>query len=184
MTECQLVERCRQGDREAQRELYAQHVDRVYRLLLRMTGNRDDASELSQDVFLRVFEHIDRFDGRASLGTWVYQIALNEGRQFLRRKGRDQAGRAEWGQRASTDQVGPDHARLHIADALERLPEEERTLLVLRYFEQLSYAEMAKALEKPAGTVASGLNRARQLLKERLDPKEPREENHAKGHLT
>ncbi len=58
--------------------------------------------------------------------------------------------------------------RLDIAEALDQLPEEERTLLVLRYFEQLSYDEIAQAIDKPAGTVASGLNRARKLLREQM----------------
>ncbi len=169
MIESQLITRCRRGDREAQRELYAQNADRVYRLLLRMTGNPDDASELAQDAFLRVFQHIERFDGRASLGTWIYQIALNEGRQFLRKKERDRAKRTELGYLEAVDSFGPEQARLEMADMLDGLPEEERTLLVLRYFEELSYAEMEEMLGKPGGTVASGLNRARRMLRERLE---------------
>jgi RNA polymerase sigma-70 factor (ECF subfamily) len=154
--------------------VYAQNADRVYRLLLRMTGNADDAFELSQDVFVGVFSKLDRFDARSSLSTWVYQIALNEGRQFLRRKKLHQAKLTEMNRPSETSDTPAADIRLDIAEALDRLPEEERTLLVLRYFEQLSYDEIAEAIDKPAGTVASGLNRARKLLREQLSPEDAR----------
>lgn len=168
MTDQELVQRGRQEDREAQREIYTRNADRVYRLLLRMTGNVEDASELTQDVFLRVFKKLAQFDERAGLGTWIYQIAINEGRQFLRKRKRQDIRLAEIEPGSDVEQ---DHAaalRLDVAEALDRLPEEEKTLLVLRYFEQQSYAEMAETLDKPPGTIASGLNRARKLLQEKL----------------
>jgi RNA polymerase sigma factor (sigma-70 family) len=133
-----------------------------------MTGNADDAFELSQDAFVQVFSSLDRFDGRASLGTWVYQIALNEGRQFLRRKKLQQTKLTAIEPSAGTPEDSTADNRLDIAEALDQLPEEERTLLVLRYFEQLSYDKIAEATGKPPGTVASGLNRARRLLREKL----------------
>jgi len=170
VSEKELVDRCRQKDREAQRELYAQNADRVYRLLLRMTGNADDAFELSQDAFIRVFSTLDGFDARASLGTWVYQIALNEGRQFLRRKKLQQVKLTEMNPSAATPGDHTADIRLDIAAALQHLPEAERTLLVLRYFERLSYDEIAERVGWPTGTVASGLNRARKLLREQLSP--------------
>lgn len=168
MNEEELVQRCRQGDREAQQELYAQNADRVYRLLLRMAGNADDAFELSQDAFVRVFSHLDRFDARSRLATWVYQIALNEGRQYLRRRKLQRVKLAEID--ATDTAAGNDTAdiRLDVTEALGQLPEEERTLLILRYYEQLSYEEIAEAMEKPVGTVGSGLNRARRLLQRQM----------------
>lgn len=170
VTEKELVQRCRQGDRKAQRDVYARNADQVYRLLLRMTGNADDAFDLSQDTFVRVFSSLDRFDARASLGTWIYQIALNEGRQFLRRQRLQRAKLAEMEPSKEPASQRASDIRLDVAEALDRLPEEERTLVVLRYFEQLSYDQIAEATGKPAGTVASGLNRARKLLMERLRP--------------
>jgi len=171
VNEQELVDRCRKEDREAQRELYAQTADRVYRLLLRMTRNADDAYELTQETYLRVFQHIRGFKGTSSVATWIYQIALNEARQFLRRKKRrketpdDVAHLAE-----RIAPTGNDPVKMDLADALDRLPETERTLIVLRHFEGLSYDEMAHVLEKPPGTIASGLNRARRMLREILGP--------------
>jgi len=169
VNEHELVEQCRKGDRKAQRELYAQTSDRVYRLLFRMTRNADDASELAQETYLRVFRSIGEFKGKASVATWIYQIALNEARQFLRRLKRREEVAGDVEQLVeSSGQTGHDSLRLDIEEALARLPEAERALIVLRHLEGLSYDEMAEVLEKPAGTIASGLNRARQMLREQL----------------
>lgn len=184
MTEPQIVQGCRRGDREAQRALYALSADRVYRLLLRMTRNPDDALELAQDTFIRAFERIHQFDGTASVGTWVYRIAVNEALQFLRSRGRQIRLLDAARERPAPEAEDPD-ARMDVRDALERLPEQERLLLVLRYFEGLDYNGMAEVLERPAGTIASGLNRARRMLREELEGSaEPREETPPSRHPT
>lgn len=175
VTEREIVQGCKRGNREAQRELYLRTCDRVYRLLLRMTGNPDDASELTQDTFLRVFNKVRSFEGKASISTWVYQIALNEGRQFLRRrKGREESAPTLVRSAETNPDTDAAAARMDIEEALERLPESERTLIVLRHLQGMSYDEMAEILGRPAGTIASGLNRARQMLRERLDAPSPR----------
>lgn len=171
MTEAEIVERCRRLDREAQHELYARTSDRIYRLLLRMTGSAEDAADLTQDTYLRVFDRIDQFKGSSSIATWIYRVAVNEAQQHFRRRGRheqvlrEQVPPAE----SATD---PEQARaanrMDVHRALQRLPDEDRILLSLRYFEGMDYAQMAEVLEKPAGTIASGLNRARRALQEAL----------------
>lgn len=176
MTESQLVEGCRRGDHAAQQELYALTSDRVYRLLVRMTGNPDDAFDLAQETYLRVFERIAQFDGHSSLATWVYRVAVNEALQFLRRRHRAQPARPWDSEPPSVGRLTPDLAtdlRLDIEQAVSSLPELERTLVILRHFEGLDYAEMARVLEKPEGTIASGLNRARKMLREILGPVPP-----------
>jgi RNA polymerase sigma-70 factor, ECF subfamily len=171
VTEEQLVQKCRNGDREAQREIYAQTSDRIYRLLLRMTGRPEDAFDLTQDTYLKVFGAIDRFQGSSELTTWIYQIAVNEARQFLRRRRLHQTklklltGLSE----ASATQCPDVDAAADVQDALTRLPESERALIVLRHFDHLSYEQMAQVLDKPPGTVASALNRARRMLRELLE---------------
>ena len=173
MIESQLVERCRQGDREAQQELYALTSDRIYRLLVRMTGNADDALDLSQETYIRVFEKVHQFDGHARIATWVYRVAVNEALQFLRRRKQETLALSRDGElparAAPTPAVAVD-VRLDMAQALSRLPELERTLVILRHFEGLDYADMASVLDKPEGTIASGLNRARKMLREILGP--------------
>jgi RNA polymerase sigma-70 factor (ECF subfamily) len=173
VTEHEIVKRCRQGDREAQRELYARTSDRIYRLLLRMTRNPDDAFDLAQDTYLRAFERIHQFDGQAKVATWVYRVAVNEALQFLRRRQRRDRAMEERVSPASpggVDEASARDARLDVEAAIDRLPEDERALIVLRHFEGLGYAEMARVLDKPPGTIASGLSRARRMLRDLLGP--------------
>ncbi|GMU23831.1 MAG: hypothetical protein AMXMBFR13_39090 [Phycisphaerae bacterium] len=169
MTEDQVIQGCRRGDREAQRTLYALTSDRVYRLVLRMTRNEDDAFDLAQDAYLRAFERIDQFDGGSTIATWIYQIAMNEALQFLRRRRTHERGlrRHEKALRSELQVEEPD-ARLDVQEAVARLPDAERALVVLRYFEGFDYAEMGRILGKPPGTIASGLNRARESLRRML----------------
>lgn len=168
LTDVQLAEACRRGDRQAQRLLYDRCADRVYRLLLRMTGNPDDAFDLAQDTFIRAFQNIGTFDGASSLSTWIYRIAINEALQMRRRRERGRA--ASQARRGPSGDLADPDLRLDVAAALERLPEPDRALIVLRYMEGLSYAEMAAILAKPPGTIASGLNRARRALRDILGP--------------
>lgn len=175
LTEEELVEGCRRGDPEARRELYVRTADAIYRLLLRMTQEPETAADLTQDTYIRVFQNIDRFEGAASLSTWIYRIAVNEARQhFRRRKRQDEILREELPRPEEVSQGRQETAALQmdVRAALERLPDEERTLIVLRYFEGLDYARIAQVLGKPAGTVASGLNRARRMLEGHLRPAE------------
>lgn len=145
--------------------------DRIYRLLVRMTGNAEDALDLAQETYLRIFEKIHQFDGHARIATWVYRVAVNEALQFLRRRKREtltlSRDNGTSAHAASTPPVTID-VRLDVAQALSRLPELERTLVILRHFEGLDYADMASVLDKPEGTIASGLNRARKMLREIL----------------
>ncbi len=168
MTERELAERCREGDREAQHELYAQTCDLLYRLLLRMTHDPDEATDLTQATYLRVFQNIDQFDGASRLSSWVYRIAVNEGLQFLRRRKRQGKHLRVIAERSERTADGHADLRLDVVAALDSLSAEDRALIVLRHFEGLSYAEMARVLGKPAGTIASGLNRARQTMRELL----------------
>lgn len=174
MTESQLIQRCSHGDRDAQRELYTQTCDRIYRLLLKMTHNPEDASDLTQATYIRVLQNIHQFDGTSRVATWIYRIAVNEALQFLRgekRRGLRELDRGR-GTIAASETTASD-ARLDVAEALAQLPADERALLVLRYFEGLSYAEMAEILGKPSGTIGSELNRTRQKLRDVLAPEAP-----------
>ncbi len=177
LTESQLVARCRTGDREAQRELYSQTSKRIYRLLLRMTGNRETAFDLAQDTYLRAFTRIQQFDGRSAFGTWLYRIAVTEALQFLRREKRIRAsledGVAEPSVESSSERAA---AGMDVDEALASLEPRDRAILLLRYQEGLSYRLIAEALECEEGTVASRLNRARNRLRDTLGKGYAREE--------
>ena len=181
MTEQELVERCREGDREAQRELYERTSAHIYRLLLKMTANPDDAIDLAQDTYVKAFARIRQFDGRSSIATWLYRVAVNEALQFFRRNRRMQlklrevvadARRAIGGTTAALargdSEIERSTLRLDVNGALDAVAPTERVMLLLRYQEGLDYRAIAEILGCPTGTVASRLNRARAALREIL----------------
>ena len=177
LTEPELVTRCRKGDREAQQELYSQTSERIYRLLLRMTGNQDMALDLAQDTYLRAFTRIDQFDGRSAFGTWLYRTAVTEALQFLRREKRFRSSLQEHASEAAVDSSSERTvARMDVNEALGTLEPRDRAILLLRYQEGQSYRAIAETLECEEGTVASRLNRARKRIKEILGKVYAREE--------
>lgn len=181
MTEHDLVERCREGDREAQREFYDRTSVQVYRLLLKMTANPDDAFDLAQETYLKAFTRINQFDGRSSVATWLYRVAVNEALQFLRRAGRTRVKLQEIvPEKCAGSNIEQSSIRLDMNDALATLPPNDRAMLLLRYQEGLDYRAIAEVAGCASGTVASRLNRARRNLREILRKSYgPREE---KGH--
>lgn len=176
MTDIELAQLCARGDRQARRLLYDRCSDGVFRVLHRMTLNHDEALDLAQETFVRVFEKIHTFDGASNLMTWVYRIAVNEA---LQRRRRERSTlrfleRLAWNRRNVAAGSSDGNQRHDLVEALGLLPEAERALLILRYVEGLSYGEMAEVLGKPPGTIASGLNRARQMLRQVLYPDDPK----------
>jgi RNA polymerase sigma-70 factor (ECF subfamily) len=155
----------------------------VYTLALHLLGDRDEALDLSQDVFLRIFRTIHTFRGQSALKTWIYRIVINQARnrqRFWRRRRRaDQVSLdqhvAEHGDlRETAEAASPDRtlARKELAErlwkALNALPFDQRTVVVLREFDGLSYGEIAFSLGVAVGTVKSRLTRARQALRHEL----------------
>lgn len=169
MDEDTLVRQCREGDREAQRALYERTSERIYRLLLRMTGDPDDAFDLAQEAYLKAFARIDQFDGRSSIATWLYRIAVNEALQFLRRANRTRVKTQEIAaERHATPNGDQSMVRLDMQSALSTLPPNDRAMLLLRYQDGLDYRAIAEVMDCAAGTVASRLNRARHGLRDIL----------------
>jgi RNA polymerase sigma-70 factor (ECF subfamily) len=176
------VQRCASGDESAFADLVAQHQRMVVQLAIHLLGDRDEALDLSQEVFLRVFHTIHRFRGDSSLRTWIYRIAVNQARnrnRFWRRRRRaDQvsldAHVAAHGDLESAGDAGPDRllAQKELAARLQRaldgLPFDQRTAIVLREIDGLSYEEIAFSLGVAIGTVKSRLTRARQTLRSEL----------------
>jgi RNA polymerase sigma-70 factor (ECF subfamily) len=181
--ESALVQRCAAGDEAACTELVSEHQRMVIQLAMNLLGDRDEALDLSQEVFLRVFRTIHRFRGQSSLRTWIYRIAVNQARnrhRFWRRRHRaDQVSLDEHlathGEFMSEGDATPERvlaqkelaARLQAA--LDRLPFDQRTAIVLREIDGLSYDEIAFSLGLAIGTVKSRLTRARQALRLELN---------------
>jgi RNA polymerase sigma-70 factor (ECF subfamily) len=184
--EATLVQRCALGDDVACADLVAEHQRMVVQLAMNLLGDRDEALDLSQEVFMRVFRTIHRFRGQSSLRTWIYRIAVNQARnrhRFWRRRHRaDQVSLdqhiATHGEFRSSGELTPDRvlAQKELAErlqhALDHLPFDQRTAIVLREIDGLSYEEIAYSLGVAVGTVKSRLTRARQAL--RLELREAR----------
>jgi RNA polymerase sigma-70 factor (ECF subfamily) len=180
--EAALIARCTAGDEAACAELVAAHQRMVYGLGITLLGNRDDALDLSQEVFLRVFRTLGRFRGQSALGTWIYRIVVNQARNrqrwWRRRHRAEQVSLDEYlqkfGDLESQQEVLPDRllaskeTAAKIWQALDRLPFDQRTALILREVEGLRYEEIAYSLDVAIGTVKSRLTRARQALREEL----------------
>ena len=156
----------------------------VFHLALHLLGDHDEALDLSQEVFLNVFRTIGRFRGQSALRTWIYRIVINQARnrqRWWRRRHRaeqvsleerlENARRAAAGQRFGG--AGP-HVRPqgtghpHLGRARDRLPFDQRTAIVLREIDGLSYEEIAFSLGVAVGTVKSRLTRAREALRAQL----------------
>jgi len=164
-----LVKRCLAGDRDAQRQLYETTCQRIYGLLLRMTGNVEDASDLTQATYVKGLQKLDQFDGRSAVTSWFYKIAVNEALQFRRRASIGTTKLRELAPIRSIEAKHPQtDVRLDVEAALMELSPDDRVLLLLRYQEELDYRGIAAVLDCAEGTVASRLNRARDRLREVL----------------
>jgi RNA polymerase sigma-70 factor, ECF subfamily len=180
--ESALIERCTAGDEAACAELVATHQRMVYGLAFHLLGDRDEALDLSQEVFLRVFRTLGSFRGQSALRTWIYRIVINLARnrqRWWRRRFRSSQVSLDdhlqqCGDLESTAEVLPDRllaskeVSARIWQALDRLPFDQRTALILREIDGLRYEEIAFSLGIAVGTVKSRLTRARQALRAEL----------------
>jgi RNA polymerase sigma-70 factor (ECF subfamily) len=180
--EAALVERCTTGDEAACADLVSTHQRMVYTLALHLLRDPDEALDLSQEVFLRVFRTLSSFRGQSALRTWIYRIVINQARNrqrwWRRRHRSSQVSLDEhlrqFGDVESKGDVLPDRLLASketsalIWQALDRLPFDQRTALILREVDGLHYDEIAYSLGVAIGTVKSRLTRARQALRAEL----------------
>lgn len=181
MTEQELVHSAQKGDTSAFGQLVEAHQSKIYSLCYRMTGNAEDAADLTQEVFLSAWRSLSRFQEQSSFGTWVYRMATNASIDFLRREKRRQVlsmtmeEDSEERQAQVPDERYSPHrlleqkeARQAVVDALAALSPEHRQVLVLREMEGLSYQEVGQLLDLEEGTVKSRIARARLALRDFL----------------
>lgn len=174
LTEHELVERCRQGDEAAFRELVDQYKGLVFALIARAVTDRARAEEVAQDVFLKVHKGLPYFRGESKLSTWIFRIVVNALSQERPRAAA-----------MSIDDTGDDRAPLQIASddrsfgdlmlkdrlykAIERLPLQYQILVNGHYLKGMRYEDLAEALNMPMGTVKTHLHRAKRQLRHLLE---------------
>ena len=180
-----LVARCRQGDDDAWRDLVDRFGQKVYAISYHFTMRREDAEELSQEIFLKVFENLHRYDGGFPLVAWILSVSRNLCIDRYRRRKREKSFRF-----ISDDAVtallksedDPSSMALKkertqmLFSALSEIPEDLAEILILRDLNGLAYDEIGKALELPEGTVKSRLFRARSEVARKV-----RERHETKG---
>lgn len=183
-----LVQRCRSGDNAAMERLILKYQNRIYNTIIKICGNSHDSAELTQEAFVKVINNLDGFRGKSSFYTWLFRIAVNltlnhckrsvklglrsleaesddnpQGRAQLRHVLQDRT-------EPSPDQLAQSR-ELHelLMDAIGRLDEPHRAVVVLRDIEDMDYATIANVLEIELGTVKSRLCRARRTLRQILE---------------
>ena len=179
-----LLRRLRDRDERAFRELVTAHRDRVYNITFRMLGNRAEAEDVAQEVFITVFKTIDTFREEAKFSTWLYRVAVNHCKNRIkylaRRHDRDRDELDESTSGGANGAIGaplpaaPDLALAGaqmeklLQDAIASLDDDHRVVVVLRDVEDLSIEEICKITDLPDGTVKSRLHRARLALRKKL----------------
>lgn len=178
--DAELVDRWQAGDESAFSDLVRRHERRVFSLVLRMLGNREEAEDVAQEAFLSLHRHGRRFRRQARFSTFVYRVAanaaLNRRRTLGRKRAREQAlaRRQDAGFDLPTTPRDPESAALgsqiqaRVQAALIQLPPDLRMAIVLYDLEGQSYSEIAAALRIPEGTVKSRIHRARHALRDHL----------------
>jgi RNA polymerase sigma-70 factor (ECF subfamily) len=176
------IEKLIKHDRSEYALLVEAYTDRLYRLAIRMTGNEQDAEDVLQETFIKIFRNIEGFKGNSSLSTWIYRIAMNEALMLLRKhkpegysldddnEDEDMIPReiAAWDPLPEQTLMSTEMTR-HLTEAVLQLPETLRGVFLLRDTEQLSVKETAETLGITEGTVKVRLLRARLKLRQYLN---------------
>ncbi len=165
-----LIERCIKGDRQAFETLLIQYEKPVFNAAYRMLNNKEDASDVTQTVFLKVYENFDSFDPSRRFFSWVYRITLNESINWLGKENRLEPLQHEPADDGRSPEQEVDSAKLSadVQAALMTIKTDYRTVVILKHFLGCSYMEISDVLEIPEKTVRSRLFSARQLLKDAL----------------
>ncbi|WP_423146348.1 RNA polymerase sigma factor [Rubrolithibacter danxiaensis] len=173
-----LVIRAKDGDQKAYAELMQRYKDSIYYMALKMVNNKDDAMDLTVETFGKAFENIERYKPDFAFSTWLFRIATNNCIDFIRKKKLhlvsihsvvDEEG-DDRPLQIKADTLNPEEHSIkkqqseQLRFLVDKLPQRYKTLIILRYYEELSYEEIATQLDLPLGTVKAQLFRARDFL--------------------
>jgi len=183
--EARLARRALKGDQQAFAEIVALYQDKLYIMAFRMLGNRQEAEDVTQEAFLRVYRNLDRYDEGLKFSTWIYRIATNLCIDRLRKRKATYSLDAE-----SVDHEGLDgyavipsddrtpesemlltETQRIVREAIETLPAKYKSVMVLRYLHDLSLQEIGEVLDMPVTTVKTRVHRGREFLRKKLERK-------------
>ncbi len=172
-TDIEIVKEVLQGRSEAFRELVSRYKRAVYSLCYRMVQNNEEAEDLSQEVFIKVYQYLEKYDESYKFSTWILKIATNTTIDYLRKKRVDTVPLEE-GIESKQEMASAESIYFHqsnkelIEKMIKELPEEYRLLIMLYHQQGLSYKEIAENVNIPMSKVKNRLHRARNILKEQL----------------
>jgi RNA polymerase sigma-70 factor (ECF subfamily) len=181
-SDVRVIARARRGEQAAFAELLRAYRAPVFNLCLRMLKNRDDAEDIAQEVFIKVFGMLERYDERYAFRSWLFKIAANQCIDFIR-KNRVKLQSLDEPLKYQGEEIErqfPDDSRTPDEDLelrevgrlllaiTDELPPHYRSMIVLRHQEQLSYEEIAQVLDLPLGTVKARIHRARAMMRDKL----------------
>ena len=170
-----LIVRARRGDVESYNLLVSRWEKRVFNYILRLVGHREDALDLTQDVFLKAYQHLSKLEDVARFAPWLYRIAHNEAYSLLRKNRPETELEHEPRPENTGGRMLPLELSLAVESALNRLNADQREAVVLKVYQGFKFEEMAEVLGCPVSTVKSRLYTALDLLKETLAPVKARE---------
>lgn len=173
-----LVTNAKFGDQKAYAELMQRYKDSIYFMVLKMVNNKDDAMDLTVSTFAKAFENLDKYKPDFAFSTWLFRIATNSSIDFIRKKklhttSIDRMSGEDGEERVfeiKSDALNPEETSIkkqqtqQLKEIVDKLPIRYKTLIILRYYDELSYEEIAVQLDLPLGTVKAQLFRARDLL--------------------
>jgi RNA polymerase sigma-70 factor (ECF subfamily) len=183
--ETRLARLARKGDQRAFAEIVDLYKDKLFHLAYRMMNNRQEAEDVVQESFLRVYKHLDRYDENQKFSTWIYRIATNLCIDRLRKRrpvysldaeNADHEGLDGYAMLPNDDRTPESEMLLSetqqiIRDAMETLPAKYKSVMVLRYLQDLSLQEISEVLDMPVTTVKTRVHRGREFMRKKLENK-------------
>jgi len=181
--ENRLAQLARSGDRSAFGQLVDLYKDKIFHLAYRMTGSRQEAEDIVQETFMRVYANLDKYDSRWKFSTWIFRIGNNLCIDRLRKRrptwsldaenpdadGVDGYAMLPTNDASPEDRMVLSEMQKNVRDAIAQLPDKYRSVVVLRYLQDLSLNEIADILELPVSTVKTRLHRGRESLRRKLE---------------
>lgn len=173
-----LVEKAKEGNQKAYAELMQRYKDSIFFMVLKMVNNKDDAMDITVTTFAKAFENLDKYRPDYAFSTWLFRIATNGSIDFIRKKkiattsidGMSFDGSEDKVFEIKSDSLNPEETSIkkqqteQLKEIIDKLPPRYKTLIILRYFDELSYEEISEQLDLPLGTVKAQLFRGRDLL--------------------